>query len=287
MTGVLLIAFGKAGYARMAHNLAFTLKHHAPDLKIGLYISDTIRKYLPDPSLFCDIRTLAETDYRNSRGQIEPARAKGQIYRFGSAMFQRFLYLDVDGIGITDIRPLLDHLKGRQVATEVTGKGKAGQSINYGEYWCSAANIVSHFGCNPDATICGIQSSWMYFERGTVGAKVQEYLDYYLLKPLPKHILKADWGGAIPDELLYQGVFAKMGIVPSLPTAPPRHPVFFGHATAKATPDEVRAKYYVLALYGFKLVQKKYLSLADKLLRESGDRFGFTTDRVMKDKHVA
>jgi hypothetical protein len=287
MAGILLIAFGKAGYARMAHNLAFTLKHHAPDLQIGLYISEPIRKYLPDPSLFSDIRTLAEADYRTANGKIEPARAKGQIYRLGAAMFDRFLYLDVDGIGITDIRPLLDYLKGRAVATEVTGKGKVGQSINYGEYWCSAANIIAHFNCDTGATICGIQSSWMYFERGIIAAKVQEYLDYYLIKPLPKHILKADWGGAIPDELLYQGVFAKMGIVPSLPTTSPRHPVFFGHATAKATPDEVRAKYYVLALYGFKLVQKRYLSLADKLLRECGDRFGFTTDRVMKDKHVA
>ena len=282
-----MIAFGKAGYARMAHNLAFTLKRHAPSLQIGLYIAEPIRKHLPEPSLFCDIRTLAESDYLNAKGKIEPARAKGQIYRFGSAMFDRFLYLDVDGIGITDITPLLDHLKGRPVSTEVTGKGKVGQPINYGEYWCSAANIVKHFNCPPDATICGIQSSWMYFERGPIGAKVQEFLDYYLLKPLPKHILQADWGGAIPDELLYQGVFAKMGIVPSFPKEAPRHPVFFGHANAKATPDEVRAKYYVLALYGFKLVQKRYLSLADKLLKEAGDRFGFTTDRVMKDKHVA
>jgi hypothetical protein len=287
MTGILLIAFGKAGYARMAHNLAFTLKKHAPDLKIGLYIADDIRQFLPDPSLFHAIKTLNRGDYKNARGGIEPAKAKGQIYRFGTAMFDKFLYLDVDGIGITDIRPLLKHLEGRPVATEITGTGKVGQHINYGEYWCSAANIVKHFGCSTDATICGVQSSWMYFEKGLIGEKVQEYLDYYLTKPLPKHIIKADWGGSIPDEMLYQGVFAKMGIVPRNPKGHNRAPVFFGHANIKDTPEQVRERYHVLALYGFRLVQKRYLALADKLLKEAGDRHGFTTDRVMKDKHVA
>ena len=76
----------------MAYNLAFSIKHHNPNVKIGLWISEELRRQLPDTSLFQDIRVLPESAYRNAKGKIDPAICKTQIYRYGMKMADKFLY---------------------------------------------------------------------------------------------------------------------------------------------------------------------------------------------------
>ena len=78
---IVLVAFGKRGYGLMAHNLAFSIKHHNPNIKIGLWIDEALSKQLPDRSLFDDVRILSGSDYRDKKGKIDPAKAKTQLYR--------------------------------------------------------------------------------------------------------------------------------------------------------------------------------------------------------------
>ena len=284
---ILLIAFGKRGYGLMAHNLAFTLRHNSPDVNIGIWISQSLYNEIPDKTLYTDIRILDDAQFMKN-GKIEPAIAKAQIYRLGCQMADKFLYLDVDGICINDIEPLLKRLDGLTIATEVLGKGSKEDTVNY-SVWASNKDIWENFNLPDNATLCGIQSSWAYFEKSAIGDKMQEYLDYYLLKGIPKYLLKMQWGGTVPDELLYQGVYAKLGIVPILPKEEMK-PIFFGHGKRNETEQEVLSNYHILSLYGNSgnrsLVKPKWLKLHDRYLRLIGDSRGFTSTIVMADKHA-
>ncbi len=274
----------------MAHNLAFSLKHHSPNVKIGLWIDAELYKTLPDRSLFDDIRILKEEDYRDSKGKIDPAKAKTQLYRLGTQMSDRFLFLDVDGICINDIEPLLARLKGLTIATEVIDKGGKNDNIEY-SIWATSKTIWETFELDDDAILCGIQSSWAYFEKSEVGDLMQQWLDYYMAVGIPHYKLTQVWGGTVPDELLYQAVYAKLGIIPHLPKEKgDKNPIFFGHGRAKADEERVVANNHILSLYGNgkgrTLVQGKYLKLHDKLMKSYGDKYGFTAKMVMGDKHA-
>lgn len=252
-----------------------------------MWISQELYDILPDKTIYNDIRILDDAQYM-SKGKIEPAIAKAQIYRLGCEMADKFLYLDVDGICINDIEPLLKRLEGLTIATEVLGQGTKEEFINYSA-WATNENIWQNFNLPDNATVCGVQSSWMYFEKSVICDKMQEYLDYYIIKGIPRYMLRTTWGGTVPDELLYQGVFAKLGIVPTLPDSQIK-PIFFGNATRKETQDEVLRDYHILSMYGNgvgkTLVKDKWFKLHDRYLRLIGDVRGFTSKMVMADKHL-
>ena len=283
---ILLVAFGKRGYGLMAHNLAFSIKKHSPDLKIGVWVDEWLHSQLPDKSLFDDIRILSESDYRNDKGKVDPAIAKTQIYRLGCEMSDKFLYLDVDGICLNDLQPLLNELEGSQIATEIIDKGGKTDKISY-NIWASNENIWKFFELDEDATLCAIQSSWAYFEKSEVGDRMQQWLDYFMEVGMPKYMYNDQWGGALPDELMYQGVYAKLGIIPSYDGKV----VFFGNHT-RTTEDEVLAQYKVLSLYGNggnttrTLTKPKWLMLHDKMLRKYGAKPLYKAREVMMDKHA-
>ena len=291
MRGVLLIAFGKRGYVLMAHNLAFSLRQLSPDLPIVLYASESLLPTV-QRDLFHSVHTLPENDYRHAvTGMIEPAKAKSQIYRLGiNAGLDKFLFLDVDGVCINDIRPLIDRLNGSIVATEVTGSGKRNEVINY-SIWATNAQMWRHFDLDPDATLCGIQSSYIYFERHPINDALQIQLDHYYADGPPFGGFKMNWGNAIPDEFLYAGCFARMGIIPSLPPNLPKRPIFFGHAKRKETPEQVQGQYHILSIYGGGdgklkgLTRPQWLQMYDRAVSSHGGRYHLAKE-VMADKHA-
>lgn len=282
MTGVLLIAFGRRGYGLAAHNLALSLRAYAPDLNIILYASDNLQGTF-DPSLFTAIYRLKDSDYLHpTSGKIDPARAKCQAYALGiKAGLDRFLFLDVDAIALSDIRPTLDALKGCTAATYAVPMGQRSAAA----WWAKPEVMYRHFDLLPDAPICGVQSSWMYFERGKVCDLMQQMLSYYFAQGRPVGGMSLEWGkgGMLPDEFVYQGVFAKMGIVPTPPLLP-RQMVFFGNNKATETPDQVAERYNIIAIYGTKsLTLPKWLRMYDRHMAAIGGHW-HGSDQIMKDK---
>ena len=271
----------------MAHNLAFSIKHHNPNIKIGIWIDKALHDQLPDSTLFDDIRILQESDYRDSKGKIDPAQAKTQLYRLGTQMSDKFLYLDVDGLCLGDLQPLLDSLDGLQIATEVIATGGKTEKIEY-SIWATNDNIWNFFELEDNAKLCAIQSSWAYFEKSEVGDRMQAWLDYYMAVGVPRWMLTQIWGGTLPDELLYQGVYAKLGIVPSYNGKV----VFFGNSRAKETQQEVIDNFKILSLYGNggnttrTLTVAKWLKFHDTLLAQYGARPIYKAREVMSDKHA-
>jgi len=282
---VLLVAFGKRGYGLMTHNLALSLRHHSPNVKLHLFISDELKQYV-NPEHFDNIRTIEFDDFNDHRG-VAPAKVKTRLYEFGRSIgLKSFLYLDVDAVCLNNIEPFLEALKGRNLATEIIGQGGKAEKINY-SIWAKNADIWDFFNLDDNDTLCGIQSSWMYFEQSDVCDKLQEYLDWYMLKGIPISILQQQWGGNIPDELIYQGIIAKMGLIPTPPITD-KHRILFGNKKNKTTPSDAESGYYLLSIYGDdRLTQKKWLKLYDKHLAEI-DRLNFhPADMVMRDKHAA
>lgn len=290
MTGVLLIAFGRRGYGLMAHNLAFSLRHYAPDLHITLYASDDLSGTY-NPALFSDVRALPKELYLHPvTGRIDPARAKCRIYELGiSAGLDRFLFLDVDALALADIRPLLEALRDRKVATDIQGRGGKGDNILY-NIWATNETMWKHFRLADNATLCGVQSSWMYFERSKTGQAIQDFATYYLSQGRPAAGLTHEWGksGGLPDEFVYQGVFAKLGLIPEAP-ATERKPIFFGNAQALETPEQVKSRYHILSIYGQggnkPLTLRKWQEMYDRELSKMGGTW-FASEAVMKDKHA-
>ncbi len=269
----------------MAHNLVLSLKHYTPNIKVHLFITDELKQYI-QPDRFDTIRTIPFEDFNDHRG-IAPAKIKARIYELGRSIdLKRFLYLDVDAICLNDIEPFFKALKGRELATEIIDKGTKTENINY-SIWAKNSDIWEYFNLPDDATLCGIQSSWMYFEHSDVCDKLQEYLSWYALKGFPMYILKQTWGNQFPDELIYQGIIAKMGLIPEPPETP-KHRILFGNKKNKTTPTEAEENFYLLAIYGDdRLTQKKWLKLYDKHLSEIDRLNYYPAYQVMRDKHAA
>jgi hypothetical protein len=267
----------------MTRNLVSSLLRHAPDLHISVYATPELMPVIGTEGI-ADLRTLRPDQWQQKGGKMAPTVAKAQIYRLGvEAGLTRFLYLDVDAIALTDIRPWLKALEGSQVATEVIAKGKKGDRIEY-LIWSSQDSLFEQFNIPEDRTVCSVQTSWMYFEKGEVADAVQDHVDYHMEKRFPPHLLTHSWGshGTIPDELIYTGVFGKLGIIPTGPKLN-REPIFFGNKRNRNTEQGVMDGYFLLSLYG-----NSSLTVArwQKLYDLQCDRLGLRVKarEIMQDK---
>lgn len=270
----------------MAHNLALSLAHYSPNVRITLYITDELRRFITMPHMFHQIIALPREYYINNAGVVDPAIAKTQIYRLGvNAGLDKFLFLDVDAIALKDITPMLADLDGSKCVTEVLGKGKNGDDIPY-NIWASSDKTWDFFNLKPDAVLCGIQSSWIYFEKSDVGDKVQEFLDYFMDLGIPRGMVVFNWGGTVPDELLYQGVFAKMEMIPQHPKV--IFPIYFGHSKNVKTDAKVLEDHYLLAIYGNgkgnTLTLAKWFKMYDAICRKLGSQYLW--QQIAGDKHA-
>jgi hypothetical protein len=268
----------------MTRNLVSSLLHYAHDLKIVVYATPELIPIIGVEGI-TDMHELKPEQWqRLGGGQIDPSRAKTQIYRLGvEAGMTKFLYLDVDALAMADVRPWIDAMNGSQVCTEVIAKGKKGDRINY-LIWSSQDSLFEQFNIPLENTVCATQTSWLYFEKGDVCDSIQEHLDWHMAKRFPPHLLTHQWGvhGTMPDELLYTGVFGKLGIIPTAPKLD-RHPIFFGNKNAKASEKDVTDKYYLLSLYGnSNLTVKRWQKLYDIKASQLGLKA--RSREIMQDK---
>jgi hypothetical protein len=284
MNNILLVAFGKRGYGLMTHNLALSLKHHSPDVNIHLFITEPLEQHL-NREHYASINRIEFDDFNDHRG-VAPAKIKARIYELGRSIgLESFLYLDVDAICLNPIESFFDELRGTTIATEIIDKGGKGDNINY-SIWAKQSDIWDFFKLEDDTTLCAIQSSWMYFEHSEVCDKIQEYLTWYMLKGVPLSLLLQAWGGGIPDELLYQDIFAKMGVVPYTPKAE-KHTILFGNKKNRTQPKDAVEQFYILSIYGNdKLTQKKWLKLYDSQLAQIDQLNYYPYDQLIRDKHA-
>lgn len=271
--GVLLIAFGKPSYAYFAYNMAVSIKHHSPDVRVCL-ASDGVEKYLRPEQLkvFDHIK------------HFTPVRDAGhnKLRMFELSPFDHTLFLDVDGCAVADVAKLIDTYieDGRPVIGDVVGSGGLRDNIEY-QFWTRNYSLWGWFGLPYSAKVQTLQTSSMYFDKS---AKSKEFFDTaQRFKNFPHQLLVNHWGGATPDELIFTGAAARTG----LDLKHTQRPVFFGHKHYREVTDSnISEKHYVLSMYGnARLVKLRFREMYDRKMKKYSQS-AYSSHLCYTSKHI-
>lgn len=286
--GVLLVAFGNPGYGFASFNMLLSIKYFNPDVHVALLHDNNCVKYLPiDQLMMFDAHLPLTDDQINTNGGIDPAKLKCGIY--DHCPYDETLYLDVDGIALRDISPIIEWCSAidKPFQTSVIDSGCKDNQPSYA--WAAASDIWDHFKLKPDAIYPSVQTSWMYIKKSKVCEKIFEQSVKNLESGFPLSKLLGTWGGTLPDELMVGAALAKLGIDPD----PGIDPVFFGSEIDPRSFTQLAQDHYVLSLYGNgngkRLTRQRYIEHYDRLMQKYCVKFGighlYKSDKIMKDKH--
>lgn len=272
--GIVLIAIGNQGYSYMAANLATSIKRFNEGISITLLADRFVDFLYPeDKARFDEIIRIPEESY-TTKGKFDPARIKAHVYNW--LPYEHNFYLDVDAIALQDIEPAMNLIiaDGREILTTVVDRGsKDNEDINY-SVWATTKKIVEFFEINLDNEIQAIQSSWIYIRKGAFAEQVYMWLSYYYSKGFPLEDLKEKWGGGLPDELFYSGVFSKFG----LDVAYSGDFLLFADGRPQESNDEIRDRWPLLSLFGNATGRTKtplrFWDLYDKLSKQYAKEMG-------------
>ena len=244
--GVVLIAIGNQGYAEMAANLAFSIKRFNDSINITLFTDEYYEHLLhEDRWVFDDVKRLSIDQYTDN-GRLDPGKIKVNLYDL--LPYKENLYLDVDALALTDLKPLLDDLSndGRHIITEKMGEGDHNtQDIEYC-VWSKPCDIAKNFKVPKKNSIVTIQSSWFYVKRGTQAREFYAKVKRAYENGYPSDDLLETWGGGLPDELFFTGIISQMGLDVSFR----KDVMFFGDGAKRITTTEVESNYSLLSLFG-------------------------------------
>lgn len=291
-TGVILIAFGKPSYMKMAFNMAISIKYHNPDLPITLVHDSGISALMPwmlqyfnefkevNPEhLYDNIGTKQQT--------MNPGKAKTFIYEYLS--YDHNLYFDIDG---AVLRPLDGLIKacvdsGEPYQTQVVGwhtidKGRDFSAMQ----WAWADDCWEHFNMSKDAKMPAINSSFAYIHRSPEAQALYKQIQENMANPIPLDKLRLQWGRSQPDELYTNIALAQTGIACELPY----HPIYFSLRLERDWASVIE-KYDVLGLFGgVHFTHKSVTDYYDRLMRKYCASMGFDHyfkwHMLGKDKHA-
>jgi len=250
--GISLLALGSEGYMWWAVNMACSVKHFSAGLPVQLIASgaliDKIKK-LQLEKVFDYFTEIAEEDYLDDKGKLSPGKAKLKLTDY--FIFERTIYLDVDGCVIKDLSPLFD--LPTLFAAQVNGTYQPGvEELPAAMYWCKSSVLMKHYGLAPDVTLPALNSSFLLLsnmpEIENLFAQASENLN---LHPIPAGQRHKTWGrgkGLQPDELYLNIACAQLGIYPD-----DVRTVYFRNRNDRGKVleiNDIRKNYYVLGLYG-------------------------------------
>lgn len=237
---VSLLAFGRRGYAIATDNMVLSLRYHGYAGTIALYCTKAMEEMLSPETLEHTTRYYLNDDAK------DPGLCKISLPNI--LMDEETLYLDVDGIVMKDITPLVLRLKqgGRHVMTQASPPHIVGTKERpKGNWWVLPATMAAKHDIEDGSNIYAVNTSAIWYRRGSV---LTELADRMLLAHQKYQIreLVHKWGSAIPDELCFSAACAQMGLDPTMP----ERVCYFDRAPAKAS--QIADVAYVLPLYGSK-----------------------------------
>lgn len=286
-----MLVFGKRGYSFAAFNLAVSLKHYNPEIKIAVAHDSGFKNHLMpgDLSIFDHLIEIPDDLIRNEKGKIDPGKIKCSMYEW--APFDENLYLDVDAIAVQDIQPLIDQLSAKEgyYFTDVLGMGKKDDKINY-SIWANNEDIWEFFNLTEESNLVAIQSSFCYFKKNDEAKEFFDAVKANFERGFPKDKALL-WGGTIPDELIFSGTIAQFGIDPTANVSP----IFFGNNLDVRTFQQIDKDHYLISMFGNgdggkTLTKLRYIERYDKLMfrycseRKMNHRYKIWY--IMQDKHA-
>ena len=251
MNGISLLAIGSEGYLWWAVNMACTVKYYSPDLPVQLIATRSIIDKIKAQQLervFDYFTEIIEEDYLDN-GQLSPGKAKLKLPEY--FIFDRTIYLDVDGCVIKDLTPLFDIPT--DFATHVNGTYKPGkEELPASMYWCKSSVLMQHYNLPPTVAIPGINSSFLLLDNNDAVQQLFKQADDNLnLNPIPSSHRHKTWGrgnGLQPDELYLNIACAQQNKYPGDVKA-----VYFrtrNQAGKVLEINDIRKNFYALGLFG-------------------------------------
>lgn len=287
--GIVLFAFGRKGYAKMAHNMAMSIKHYNPDIHITYFADQYCLNYSYDARVMDSVKKIPD-ELTKTKGKIDPAKLKTHIYDL--LPYDENLYLDVDGLALKDLQPLIDKLSSskKYYQTDVVGYGGKGEQINYA-IWSDQDTIWNFFNLTKTSKYPAIQSSYCYVKKSDKAKNFFHKVEEFFLKGFPLDKIEMRWGGTIPDELIFSGTCAKMKVNPDSGV----RPIFFGFRLKNETRtfEQIQENYYITSIYGNgrgnTMVAPRFVKWYNDQIKLIGRKMGlpyFTTPSFFKDKHA-
>lgn len=236
---ITLLAFGRRGYAIATANMVLSLRHYGYRGRINLHCTEGMERMLDDAT---------KQEVLLHRLSDELGRDPGLCKASLPSLIQdrATLYLDVDGIAMKDVTPLVERLMlddqpilTQAAAPYVVGAGAKPQ----GHWWVAPKTMIERHGLKDGDRIFAVNTSAMWMRRGAALEGVQrEMLKAHAA--YQRRDLVHKWGSSMPDELCVSAACAVLGIDPTMPSVA----CFFDRAPARA--EQVAEAAYVLPLYG-------------------------------------
>jgi hypothetical protein len=240
---IILLAHSNRSYAYAAFNLAMSIKHHGCNIPVHLFGQRQIFEAIPEN--YFDYITWIEPDFFTDHKGLNVSLSKINVVKYLPATHN--IYLDVDAMALKDLTPFINDVisKDKKYITDVCGTGKKGDVIEY-DCWAKHDYAWPFFNLNDDSIWRSIQSSWAYFHKDCK-EDLFNLLLHYFEKSYPLEELKERWAkDQLPDELLFSGVCATIGLDPSYDSKP----MFFGTKQLEGKLEDIEKNYYLLSMYG-------------------------------------
>jgi len=299
--GVVLFAFGKAGYYQAAYNLAYSIKHYSPSVKIALFVDDITKCNNATGDINKYVDSISEIEHSDLYvdSKFDPAMLKVSLYKY--LPFKNNLYLDVDAICLKDIQPLIDDLVSTKrhyishcVGYHTIDLGRGIPSMQ----WAWADDIWSHFKLSNDAILPAINSSLQFIKVCNESNNLFGMLRIlYTTNQLPTEKLRMKWGNGQPDELYMNVALAMTQYDPSYKNdgivgGGTSETGFIHFASVRGLSfQEVTDNYYFQSYYGGRnFTSRFYTEWLDRLLKvimKSEKKIHqFHIDRIIGQKYV-
>lgn len=289
--GVVIYAFKKAAYGKFAYNLAVSIKHHNPDLKVSVLTDGKALSHLAgyERSIF-DHEILMNHDDLHHNDKFSAGKAKLSGYKYFP--FDHTIIIDADSICINNIEALFNkctkdvHAQTCSVATQDDEHWKC--------QWMPFKFVKECFELPEKFTAYEINSSFMSIKKGD---QAKDFYDHALKNFLSNstHPKLRTWGGGFPDELAFNIAFAQLGLNPAFDFQDPissetQWPIFFSTKFTN-TWDFVLNNYHFMGFFGDrsftdKSLQDQYDRYMNNYLRALDRRHNYKIHQLMKGKHV-
>lgn len=287
--GVVLVAFGKRGYAYAACNMAVSIKHYNPLLSISLLCDNKFEDHLTkksDMAVFDQVIRLPDRVLFSPHGGHDPALTKISIYEF--LPYDYNLYLDVDGVAMQDITPVIDALieKGGYYYTHIFGsRTLADGNENEEMVWAWMHDIWDHYKLPRDARLPATNSSIQFIKKSKEAKDLFDQIQKNYSNPIPVDRLRLKWGGGQPDELYLNIALCQKGWQDC------DHYVFFGNRISEMTFEQIEKRYYILSIFGGRgFTRECYMEWYDRLLfryyEARGKEHLYKRNYIVNDKHA-
>lgn len=277
---ILLVCFGKRGYAYLAYNLAFSLKHFSPGIEITILTDGNIYQHLnPDEQkIFDKILPFKKPD------NPSPGFFKSQLYDLSP--YDETLFIDIDTIALQDISPIIESVKDKEFATVINGTHTLADGKEFKNMeWATPETIWRHYKLAEDVTITSTNTSLIWFKKNEVAKKIFAQWQENFLNPIPLNELKTQWGGGQPDELYLNVAMGQIGTTSGIGDV-----MFFGDADNR-TFEQLKETYYLFTAYGGKgFIHPRFVKWYDFLLQDYFKSNGKTHSKryinIIFDKHA-